>query len=345
MEVLELNHALRERLLAFPPDPARGAALYAEVKDRLGDTFRQLADASRSVAKIDEDGFADFLEEFGRTRRISPHFFALYFDMLDAISHDDIDRVSALFTALGEVEDCSSDVAIRNLTDDHLGAGNAARYKRWADADPENPLRLNPLSDEEFGCISRIAREAFALLDAGAPEVSGEIRALLEEVVFAKGDLGEKMTFHGISSFCLWGAIFMNAEGHKTALEVLQTLVHESSHMHLFGVALDSPLVLNDDDERHKSPLRLDPRPMDGIYHAVYVSARMHYALTRLLESGVLSAANEEEARAACVAHVKAFREGLATVEAEGKLTKLGQDLLFQATRYMLPYLSGQALI
>ena len=184
-----------------------------------------------------------------------------------------------------------------------------------------------------------IAREAFALLDAGAPEVSGEIRSLLEEVVFVNGDADEKVTFHGISSFCLWGAIVMNAEGHKTALEVLQTLAHESSHMHLFGVALNSPLVLNEDDERYKSPLRFDPRPMDGIYHAVYVSARMHYALTSVLRSGVLSPTQVEQTRAACLTHVKSFRGGLATVQAEGQLSELGRELMPHAKSCMLPYL------
>lgn len=109
--------------------------------------------------------------------------------------------------------------------------------------------------------------------------------------------------------------------------------------MHLFGVALDSPLVLNDDDQRYKSPLRLDPRAMDGIYHATYVSARMHYALARLLGAGVLSSAQVAEAEAACAAHVKSFREGLTTVEAEGNLSELGRDLMAQAKAYMSSYL------
>ena len=79
---------------------------------------------------------------------------------------------------------------------------------------------------------------------------------------------------------------------------------------------------------------------MDGIYHAVYVSARMHYALSRLVASGVLSAAQVEEARAACLIHVKCFREGLVVVEAEGKLTEIGHHLMSEAKSYMSPYLS-----
>ena len=51
------------------------------------------------------------------------------------------------------------------------------------------------LSDVDLGAGNAIAREAFALLDAGAPEVSGEIRSLLEEVVFANGDADERSLF------------------------------------------------------------------------------------------------------------------------------------------------------
>lgn len=343
MEKADVIEMSRDRLMAFAPDPERGSVLYANVKDRLADTFRQLAEASRSVVEIDQSRFAEFLDHLERSRHVSPRFFAVYFDILDAIARDDIDSVSACFAALTNVNACSSGVAFRNLTDADLGIGNASLYKRWADADPECPIRLNALTPEEFERISAIARQAFALLCAGAPEVSGEIGSLLDEVVFASGDPGEKITFHGISSFCLWGAIMMNAEGHKTILEVLQTLAHESAHMHLFGVALDTPLVLNGDDERYKSPLRLDPRPMDGIYHAVYVSARMHYALSRLLGSNVLSPTQIDEAQAACLTHVKSFREGLATVQAEGKLSELGHDLMAQAEFYMSPHFSASA--
>lgn len=340
-KTIEATSVPWERLVAFPPDPERGSVLYANVKRRLAETFRQLAEASRPVVEIDESRFAAFLDQFERERHVSPRYFAMYFDILDAIARDDIDSVRASFSALSEIGSPSSDFAWRNLSDDDLGSGNGALYKRWADADPESKLHLTSLTPEEFGRISMIAREAVALLDAGAPEISGEIRSLLEEVVFANGDAEEKVTFHGISSFCLWGAIVMNAEGHKTALEVLQTLAHESSHMHLFGVALDSPLVLNSDDELHKSPLRVDPRPMDGVYHAVYVSARMHYAVTRILASGVLQPVQAEEAKLAQMGHVKSFREGLATVRAEGRLTELGGSLMAAAESYMEPYLSS----
>jgi hypothetical protein len=328
-----------EQLLSFPPDPDRGRFLYDRIKGRLGESFRQIADASSSVAQIDENRLSSFLESMSRSRKVSPRFFAMYHDILVAADEDDVDSVSRLFGELADVSSRGNPVPSYNLTDEHLGPGNGARYKRWADMDPENPLNLLPLTSAEYERIAATTRDAFALMDAGAPEVSGEIRSLLAEVVLAGGAADDKFMFHGISSFFLWGTVLINAEGHKTTLGVVQTLTHESSHMHLFAVALDSPLVHNSDEERYQSPLRVDPRPMDGIYHATYVTARMHYVLSRLLASGALSPAQVEEAKIACANHVKSYREGYEVVCSKGNLSELGQGLLNCAHDYMRAHL------
>jgi hypothetical protein len=340
MTTAELNPSLcPEKILAFPPSPERARLLYNRIKTRLADSFHQIAAASSSVIEIDETRLVAFLESVAQAKKISPRYFAIYHEMLVAADGDDLDTVSRLFVELTTADSTDDAVPSRNLTDEHLGPGNAARYKRWADMDPENPLSLIALSPAEYQRMATGAREAFLLMDAGAPEVSGEIRALLAEVVFASGEADDKLIFHGISSFYLWGTVFLNAQGHKTALEVAQTLAHESSHMHLFAAALDSPLVENPDEERYASPLRLDARPMDGIYHAAYVSARMHYVLTRLLASGFLSPAQIEEATKAQANHAKSFREGHQVVAAHGNLTDLGRALLANAHSYMQPHL------
>jgi HEXXH motif-containing protein len=133
----------------------------------------------------------------------------------------------------------------------------------------------------------------------------------------------------------LWGALFINPSRPKTDIELVETLAHESAHSLLFGFAIDDALVENADDERFRSPLRDDPRPMDGIFHAAFVSARMHYAMSRLAASGLLST---EEAEAAGVARERdrdAFYDGLATVEANGLLTARGAALMADAKAYM----------
>jgi hypothetical protein len=328
-----------ERVLAFAPDPERGRIFYARIKERLADSFRQIGAASSPVVEIDETRLAAFLDSVSGAQKISPRFFAIYHELLVAADEDDLDTVSRLFAELIHADSLGDSVNFFNVTDEHLGPGNGARYKHWADMDPENPLHIIPLTPAEYDRMAATTREAFALMDAGAPEVSGEIRSILAEVVFAGGDAGEKLVFHGISSFYLWGTVLLNAHGHKTALEVVQTIAHESAHMYLFAAALDSPLVENPDVDRYHSPLRLDPRPMDGIYHATFVTARMHYVLARILASGTLPTALLEEATTALATQVKAYRECYEVVSSHGNLTELGQGLLSRAHAYMLPHL------
>jgi hypothetical protein len=101
-ETIEATAISPDRLLAFAPDPERGSILYGIAKERLADTFRQLFDASRSVATISEPGFFGFLDQFRRTPRVSPRLFAMYFDILDAISRNN--HVKSFQEGLATVE-------------------------------------------------------------------------------------------------------------------------------------------------------------------------------------------------------------------------------------------------
>ncbi len=126
-------------------------------------------------------------------------------------------------------------------------------------------------------------------MESGDPALAAEIRTLLREIVLAAGSEDPKaMTFDGASAFMLWGAIIINANRRDGAVGMVQMLAHESAHNLLFGFSADGPLVENSAEELYSSPLRVDPRPMDGIYHATFVTARMHRAIKQLLDSGVL---------------------------------------------------------
>jgi HEXXH motif-containing protein len=173
-------------------------------------------------------------------------------------------------------------------------------------------------------------------MDAGDPELAAEIRALLREIVLAAGSEDPKaFTFDGASSFMLWGAILLNANRRTDPLEMVQMIAHESAHNLLFGLSADGPLVENLPDELFPSPLRPDLRPMDGIYHATFVTARMHRAVKQLLENGALPDSLKEKAHKELDGNVRLFTKGIETVERHGKLTPLGRDVICGATDYM----------
>jgi HEXXH motif-containing protein len=116
---------------------------------------------------------------------------------------------------------------------------------------------------------------------------------------------------------------------------VCEVLAHESAHSLLFGFTVDEALQDNPDEELYASPLRVDPRPMDGIYHATFVSARMHWAMTRLAESGLLTEEQREKAYAAAASDLTNFDAGYGVVAAHGVLTDTGAALMRGAHDYM----------
>jgi HEXXH motif-containing protein len=155
-------------------------------------------------------------------------------------------------------------------------------------------------------------------------------------VLLAVGsDAPAAWSFDGASSFMLWGAVVLNAEGNPTLLGSVQALAHESAHNLLFGLATDGPLVENDDSERFASPLRADPRPIDGIFHAVFVTARMQQAVASLRASGALEAGERDEAEQALAQNAALFAQGLATLDRHAKLTPLGAAVLAGARAMM----------
>jgi hypothetical protein len=66
-----------------------------------------------------------------------------------------------------------------------------------------------------------------------------------------------------------------------------------------------------------------------------FVTARMHRAVQRLIESGILSAALLEKARQDLAENARLFARGIETVRRHGKLTPLGKALMEGASDYM----------
>jgi HEXXH motif-containing protein len=202
--------------------------------------------------------------------------------------------------------------------------------------DPTTQINFKALSASKFDNIRRIADDAFAIFARVAPELGAEIRSLLTEIVFVSGVPNESLRFDGATSFFCWGALFLNADAYCSLVKMIDGLSHETAHAYLFALSLGDSFVDNPDDELHPSPLRADPRPLDGTFHATYVSARMHYALSQVIESGLLSRSEENEARKAVAASCAAFSDGFKTLSDYASVTALGRQVMGAARSYMV---------
>ena len=321
-------------LNAFAPSAERVLFLDQRMRARLADSLRYILAQGAGVLDLPADKIQQFLREL-EDRPVSPLAFSYYNDAVLAIEEDDIESASRQLTALTTLPLRVSGLEITDLADPKSDA-TAARYARFLNDDPTISFEIfAPTKEASAKCRAQI-RDAFALLDAGDPELAGEIRALLREIVLAAGTTDPKAyTFDGASSFMLWGAIILNVNRSDGPLGMAQMLAHESAHNLLFGFSADAALVENSPDELFSSPLRKDPRPMDGIYHATFVTARMYRVVNELLKSGILDAATTAKAQADLADNARLFRHGISTVEKYGKLSALGESVMRGASDYM----------
>lgn len=221
-------------------------------------------------------------------------------------------------------------IRITQLAEPFYSSREIACIKKWLDMEPENAIDLAPLESHEFTLASAGLCRALNLIETGLPDFYQEMQASTREIILAKPSGAQKMTFGGVSSFALWGALCLNVEAHQDWRDYIPSLIHEYSHNILFAKALQGPLVTNDPGIRYFSPLRGTMRPMDGIYHAAFVSAREVYAVDSLLKQTDLL---EDDDLIAYLNKVKvssyqAYQDCLISLDADGELTDLGRAII-----------------
>jgi HEXXH motif-containing protein len=223
------------------------------------------------------------------------------------------------------------------LNEATFGADMVERYGRMMDTDAATPHVFAEPPHEDVVSFRRLLDRALKLFERGCPQTHAEFAELIDQLVLCDGtNLANNEAFLAGSSFTVWGALFLNPSIERTARSLLESLAHEAAHSLLFGIQASGELVLNPDEERFASPLRVDPRPMDGVYHATFVSARMHFAMTELLASGLVNDGEVRFVREAADRDLANFVEGLGTVKEHGRLTPVGREVLAGAEAYMM---------
>ena len=317
---------------SFPPDPDRAKALDIRMHRELGASLAHVRSASRGVLLMDEPALDRLVHALDRGDRLAPGDFLRYYDLVEAIQRDEIDAAQALIAQIAAAAPVSGGLEIVVLGDPAFT--DSVRYLRTMNED-ETELRLVAPAPDVAEAFRRRLADGLALLDSSLPSLAGEFRAIIRQVVICGSDAAMPMQFDGGSSLRVWGALFLNASFHPDRIAVAEVLAHESAHSLLFGFCTDEPLVTNDPDARYPSPLRIDDRPMDGIFHATFVSARMHWAMSRLAADPTLSPDERERAAAAAAIDARNFSVGHAVVAAHGELSATGAALMGAAKAYM----------
>ena len=300
----------------------------------LADSLRQICAASDGKVEFDRDAIERLIGDIEAGRRLPPNAFAIYYELVPALMEGRLEAARALFAELALQRPIDLPFCIMALGEPAM-AEKEARYLRFMSNDPAYRHVFLPPSAEDLAAFKRQFAGVMELLEQAAPELQAELKAIISELILVVGPKDAKVHFDGGSSYQLWGALFLNAVRHKTRIDVIDSLAHESAHSRLFGLCTEEAPVTNPDEELHPSPLRAERRPMDGVYHATFVSARMHWAMSRLIASGLLTEEERILAIQARDADRRNFEKGDETVAAHGQLTRTGQIALDAARAYM----------
>ena len=299
-----------------------------------------LAGSVEKVLSILSTAGLSFAGDFTRWRRAleenprpSPRLWAVYHDLVQATLAERTEQAADLATDLlgrdaGHVQAAGT---VATLTPRHLGA-DVARCIALLDHDASHPLGLHAVDEAEVERVARLLASARELLARGAPELLDEVDVLGHQLLLGKG---EQTVFGGAATVFLWGAVVLNPRLIKDRIDLAESLAHETAHALLFGLTLGEDLTLNDPGERFSSPLRADPRPIEGIVHATYVLARMVYALRSLSRLTVLDAAERRRVADKIERNTASYHAGLGVVQAHARFTPAGAVIFENCRRAM----------
>jgi hypothetical protein len=321
--------------MTFRPDAARARALNEGIQHRLATSLMALARACRGIVPVDEDALGSQLAGLSGALTVRPGVYLLYHQCLIAARRDDPDALAALLHRMKTISVEAPPFLVRNFGDGSLVAEEWDWYERALLTAPNTSIALASVPAPSFAAASDLLTAARHTLATAAPALAAEISMLINEVVLAGDKIGVGSNFGGATSFQAWGALFLNASRHSTLVAMAEGLVHEAAHALLFALSSGEAMVENDSAERYPSPLRPDRRPMEGTFHATFVSARVCYAMEQLLAADTLDFAPRQEAASARDRARCAFDAGYAIVEAHARPTAIGRQAMDGAAAYM----------
>lgn len=156
------------------------------------------------------------------------------------------------------------------------------------------------------------------------PEQFDEINNHIKNYILIKSDkMRAGSTFDALGFMYI--AVF---PPEKDVFDAADYIVHETAHHYIYALSTLDPLVLNDMNSLYASPLRKDPRPMLGIFHAIFVIAKLIAFLKKLITQSHLHSIDLSRIRDRLTVYEKQFTEGMKVIERAGELTDMGKIVM-----------------
>ena len=319
-------------LWALDPSRSRVERLDLSLRERLEESLDYVVQVSRERDNAELVGL-DMVQRRLKSGPVSPWVFCLYSKLVAELSRQPAGDVAGVFYDVVRAASLPSDQGTMPLQDAAISDSWWDHFQVLLDTDRRRRFKLQvPDTSTYIQCETQI-KEGLARLQESDPTFFEELSSLLRTIVLGAPETPSE-GYDGASTFFFWGGALLNAAVGRSPISVVDLLVHESSHVLLFGLSAEGPLTRNSGEERYSSPVRPDKRPIDGIFHACFVTTRVHLAMTRLLEGGSLNARETSEAEQRLSYNESAGRESLQLLQRHAVLTECGERILGELRNY-----------
>lgn len=310
------------------PDPGR---LDQAMREDLAASLAHLYDTQDVLKSLELGSTLDHI----RSHKVSPVLFGRYFDLVLNLTEDNTGEATRLLKEIIELAGKVPSQETLRFSQEELG-DDYERYARLVDIGSKDPGFMATPDEASWSSFRQLMPQAIHLIEQADLRLLQEMDGMVTQVVAAVPlSVPGARKFGAASSMMLWGTIMVNVHGHETAVKLAEGLVHETTHHLLFALSKDEPLVINEVSESFDSPLRIDDRPMDGVYHATFVCARLIYFYDCLLKLDMFDQHQKEELAEVKDDLKKRFNHGLDVVREHAELTALGTGLIASAEAYV----------
>ena len=208
--------------------------------------------------------------------------------------------------------------------------------RKVCSAEVERHKEYYVLEKEDFEHAKDKIAEGFNFLKLHFNNFYEEANDLISEILILNAQGIQAGT-----SVDLFGMVHKNHTYQMDKLtDIIDFIVHEQSHLYLHLIIKNDPLILNP-LERHESPLRKEPRPLIGIYHATFVLSRIIHVLKTSLEKNLLPITEQEYCLDLINHYLKRFDVGYSVLNQHAQMTNYGlkilsamQNLVYFSTSY-----------
>ena len=269
------------------PDASLSIYLLRTSNKKMMDLFNSYISCCESNLKISLGNIKQKIDSINCNKKIHPELFIFLNEISQSVKSGNVKKVKETLSNIEKSNNKNiKDIKIDSiLTEDwepiyieHLRSYN----QKTLNGDSTLVLPLEDPKEIEFHRSN--IHEALKMIKAADEVFYNEFETFVSYIKFFKGRV-----LRGDTSAKGFGSMWIRVpepEDDQVGYWI-EHIVHETSHIRLESHFLVENLVLNSNKEEiFKAPIRDDPRPMRGIYHATFVLSRMVRIFKRLSKNG-----------------------------------------------------------